>query len=297
MIDLGRQLAGAGASLGDSAGRRLPQEAESLDVDGGACALPEESLERLRLLVTTVEAQIIPRLVIAHRTPSSDGTVLPSAPPTPRHDEVDRCTHMLLDPAAGSVADFAEDLVNRGVPLDAIYMDIFGPSARRLGEMWERDECSFTDVTIALGRLQQALRRFAPHFRPDGVDREPWRRALFAAAPGEQHTLGLSMIVQYFLRAGWDTSLLPNAGEQDLSRLVHQENVALVGFSMSDERHAPMLKSLIGRVRASSRNNTLRIMVGGFAFSARPGLDVEVGADGTATDPAAAVKIAQHMLM
>jgi len=297
MIDLGRQLAGAGASLGDSAGRRLPHETANLDTDAAGCALPEESLERLRLLVTTVEAQIIPRLVIAHRTPAADGTAVAVPPPTPRDGEVDRCTRMLLDPAAGSVADFAEGLLNRGVPLDTIYMDIFAPSARRLGEMWERDECSFTDVTIALGRLQQALRRFAPRFRPESIDGEPWRRALFAAAPGEQHTLGLSMIVQYFLRAGWDTSLLPNAGEQDLSRLVHQENVALVGFSMSDERHAPMLKGLIGRVRASSRNTSLRIMVGGVAFSTRPGLEAEVGADGTATDPAAAVKIAQHMLM
>jgi methanogenic corrinoid protein MtbC1 len=298
MIDLGRQLAGAGAPLGDAAGRRTPHEAREIETDPpDGCTIPEESLERLRLLVSTVESQIIPRLVIAHRPPALDGSQPGEAPAVARHGEVDRCTHMLLDPAAGSVADFAEGLVARGVPLDTIYMDIFAPSARRLGEMWERDECSFTDVTIALGRLQQALRRFAPHFRPESLSGEPWRRALFAAAPGEQHTLGLSMVVQFFLRAGWDTSLLPNAGEQDLTRLVHQENVALVGFSMSDERHAPLLKNLIARVRASSRNTTIRIMVGGYAFSSQPRLQEDVGADGTATDPSLAVKLAQHMLL
>jgi MerR family transcriptional regulator, light-induced transcriptional regulator len=301
MIQTGRQLADAGAQIGDPAGLRLPasDKVPSEDDAGGACAPAEEAcLERLRLLVSTVESQIIPRLVIAHRSPGSCGSVAhESAAVRPRRDEVEQCTRLLLDPYAGSVADFAEGLIARGLPLDAVYLDVFAPSARRLGDLWTRDECSFADVTIALGRLQQALRRFAPHFRPESIDGEPWRRALFAAAPGEQHTLGLSMIVQYFLRAGWDTSLLPNAAEEDLTRLVQQERVALVGISMSDVRHAPVLKALIGRVRGSSRNGELRVIVGGFAFSDRPGLAAEVGADGTATDAQQAVNLAQQLVL
>jgi len=297
-----RQLADAGDRVVESPGLRLrPAGVAPLDVDLGAgCGHPESAnLERLRLLVSTVESQIIPRLVIAHRTP---GAGLASVGPEsglaarPRDDEIDSCTRMLLDPAAGSVADFAEALIGRGVPLDAVYLDVFAPSARRLGDMWTRDECSFTDVTIALGRLQQALRRFAPHFRPECIDGEPWRRALFAAAPGEQHTLGLSMIVQYFLRAGWDTSLLAHAAEEDLTRIVQQESVTLVGFSVSDERHAPPLKSLISRVRAASRNSALRVIVGGVAITQHPELPRELGADGTARDAQQAVNLAQQLV-
>ncbi len=294
MIESGRHLVDAGAQVGEPTGLRFPRcDEAALDADPLA-----PSLERMRLLVTTVEAQIIPRLVIAHRCAGSGhAAVQEAAAQRPRKQEVEACVRLLLDPGAGSPLGFAEELLARGLSLDSIYLEIFAPAARRLGEKWERDECSFTDVTIALGRLQQSLRRFSAHFRPECIEGGPWRQALFAAVPGEQHTFGLSMIVQYFLRAGWDAALIPSPAAEELLRLVQLEPIALVGLSMSREAHAPALKALIGRLRSGSCNPALRLIVGGVAFEGRAGLAAELDADGTAADALDAVNLAQHLVL
>jgi methanogenic corrinoid protein MtbC1 len=301
MIELGRHLVGASAQAGDAKGaRRPPCDEDALVADPpGACDDPlAPGREQLRLLVTTVEAQIIPRLVLAHRGAGGGHAPLAEAPARrTRQEEVDTCMRLLLDPAEGPLLRFAAELVARGLSPDSIYLEVFAPAARGLGEKWERDECSFTDVTVALGRLQQSLRRFAAHFRPESATGEPWRQALFAAVPGEQHTFGLSMIVQYFLRAGWDASMIPSPAADELLKLVRQEPIALIGLSMGRESHAPVLKALIGRLRSGSCNPALRLIVGGVAFVGQPGLAAELGADGTAGDALDAVNLAQQLVL
>jgi len=299
MIDSGRHRIDAGGSTGESPGLHgTPYDGIPMDGKPHDECKPrlDSSLERMRLLVSTVEAQIIPRLVIAHRTASGAPVAQDGSGLKPRHEEVEACVKLLLDPGAGPIVAYAEGLIARGVTLDSVYLDIFAPAARRLGDMWDRDECTFTDVTIALGRLQQTLRRFSAHFRPEMTDCAPWRQALFAAAPGEQHTFGLTMIVQYFLRAGWDASMLPTPASEDIVRIVQQEPISLVGLSMSIKSHLPAVKSLITRIRATSRNSDLRILVGGVAFSEQTGLDREIGADGTANDALQAVNLAEQLV-
>jgi methanogenic corrinoid protein MtbC1 len=300
MIESGRQLAESWAPIGDAATLRCPPagEGRAEAANGSDCGQIDEScLNRLRLLVSTVESQIIPRLVMAHRTEPVATSANGDDSPASYEEDVRACVSLLMEPSAGTLTVFAEGLLGRGVSLDALYLQVFAPAARQLGEMWTRDECTFTDVTIALGRLQQSLRRFAAHFRPECIDGEPWRRALFAAAPGEQHTFGLSMVVQYFIRAGWDATLLPGDSAHDLARLVQSERVALIGFSMACESHAPAVKALISRLRSTSRNSALRIVVGGVAFSQFPGLAADVGADGTAHDAQQAVNLAQQLVL
>jgi len=252
--------------------------------------------QELHALVRTVEAQIIPRLVLAHRDehgrPIDFGGMMHAS-----EEDLEQCVRLLIDSGVESICAFAEGVHARGIALESVYLEVFAPAARRLGELWESDDCSFTDVTIALGRLQQVLRRFGSRFRGDGFVGEPWRRALFAAAPGEQHTFGLSMVVQFFLRAGWDASLLPAPAGEELVQLVQRDRVALVGLTMSCESRAPALKALISRLRRLSGNPELRVIVGGNPFNDRPALAAEVGADATAIDAHRAVDIAQQLIL
>lgn len=302
MVDGARQLADAsvpGGQNGDPAALCCGPATEAVpDYETRPGQAVDPCLARLRLLVSAVEAQIIPRLVLAHRPGEGGGAasgLLQRGATQP--EDVEHCARLLLAPGGDALVDFAERLRARGVSLDTIYLDVFAAAARRLGDLWSNDECSFTDVTIALGRLQRVLRHFAAHFRPEAGDWDPWRRALFAPGPGEQHTFGLSMVVQFFLRAGWDATLMPFRAEDELFKLVRQDPIALVGLSLSCEERAPALKSLIGRLRLVSRNVGVKIVVGGFAFANRPDLEREVGADGTATDGAQAVSLAQRLLL
>ena len=292
MIEAVRQLAAEGAASVPARGSCEPSN------EGSAGRTDDPCLTRLRLLLTTVESQIIPRLVLAHRMPAANADAAAAPATRAGNDEVEICLRLALGSGVDALTEFAERLVGRGVPIDSVYVDVFAAVARRLGEQWTLDQCSFTDVTIALGRLQQVLRRLSVHFRPVGAPAAAAsvRRALFGAAPGEQHTFGLTMIVQCFLRAGWDAALLPSPADEDMAAQVRGEHVALVGLTLSSELRVEALKRQIARLRATSRNPNLCILVGGHAFASRSGLESEVGADGTSTDGNHAVELARQLV-
>ena len=50
--------------------------------------------------------------------------------------------------------EYVAFLRERGVSVESLYLDLFGPIARRLGEMWEDDACDFSTVTVALGEMR-----------------------------------------------------------------------------------------------------------------------------------------------
>ena len=79
---------------------------------------------------------------------------------------------------------YLEEAIKKGVPVEAIFEDLLAPAARRLGEMWDADDCDFLSVTTAAHRLQIAVRRLALA-RSYGC--EGSARGLFLPAPGETH--------------------------------------------------------------------------------------------------------------
>ena len=78
------------------------------------------------------------------------------------------------------------------MPLELLFLRLLAPAARRLGELWEGDLCTFTDVTIGLSHLQQVLRELSPVFEEeletrlsDAVRRlAPGGIVTFTRAPG-----------------------------------------------------------------------------------------------------------------
>lgn len=95
-----------------------------------------------------------------------------------------------------------------GVDLDVIYLGYVAGAARHLGEMWDRDEISFIDVTLACGKLYRVIRGLR-HVIAPGIlaDRDEWP-AMFALVPGETHTLGIEIATDIFRREGWDVDMM-----------------------------------------------------------------------------------------
>lgn len=99
-----------------------------------------------------IEGEIIPQLLVAHRmrpgrvAPSGGGGVI-----TP--EDVARFCPLPLTLQADELLVHVEEYLARGVGIDAIFVDLLAPAARRLGVLWEEDLCDFLDVTIGLWRL------------------------------------------------------------------------------------------------------------------------------------------------
>jgi methanogenic corrinoid protein MtbC1 len=239
-----------------------------------------------------IEGEIIPRLLASHRVRR-----LPAAPVAaaaadvePAADVVEEFTRILLDNDAHAADAFVEAMLAQQIPLETICLDLMSCSARRLGDLWAADRCHFTDVTLAVGRLQGLLRHFGDD---DGPGMGLGRRALLVSAPGEQHSFGALMVAEFLRHAGWDVSGEIGSSAGRVVASVRDEWFAVVGFSLSSEQHVGSLASLIRAIRRASRNHGVVVLVGGSVFLEHPRFVTVVGADATATDARQAVAQAE----
>ncbi len=245
---------------------------------------------RYAKLSNIVAQHVLPQLVALH------GQQPPAAPPTviKRTAEIAELVRILLGPESDEAADYLLRLKDGGVSLDDLHAELLEPAARLLGDLWNEDKADFIDVTIGVSRLQRLVHVFEGLGQVPDYDEK--RRVLLAAAPGEQHSLG-STIVQKFLRAGgwhvWSCAS-PDTGEP--AEIVSREWFAVVGFSLGSDVHLASLKDAITLVRERSLNRRVGVMIGGSAVTRDPGLVARVGADGTAANGPAAVLLAKKLL-
>jgi methanogenic corrinoid protein MtbC1 len=183
-----------------------------------------------------------------------------------------------------------------GMTVEALYLELFAPAARLLGEMWSDDLCDFSTVTVALGRLQRLLRELSPAFGSEVEYPANGRRALFAQPAGEQHSFGLSMVAEFFRREGWDVFGVVGGAADDPASQVRAEWADVVGLSIGSERRLDWLRHCIDAVRASSRNPAVVVMVGGPVFTLHPEWVAGVGADATARDAREAPRVASRLI-
>lgn len=261
-----------------------------------ALGIPQPSLqERLARIVRTIEADIIPRLVRAHR-PAPVELPPVAAPPSVDAALITPFVRDVLADNDTAWQQTVDRLSALGVPIDALYLDLLTPAARELGRMWEDDEVLFSDVTVAVGRLQRVMRRLSPAFGREVHHPADGRRALLLPAPGEQHTFGLAMVAEFFRRGGWDVVCDLDARTVDPVALVRAEWFDVIGISVGGEGRIDWLKSGIAAVRHASRNRAIGVMVGGPIFVADPTRASAVGADATAPDGRQAPLVAERLL-
>lgn len=275
------------------------QEMQSLSAGGGHAAWASLASQRpavedrVSRLVDAIERDIIPRLVRAHAqtTEAANKPVV-----APGAAEVAAFTAAVMARDDGAIQAQMAALRERGVSVESLYVDLLAPAARHLGELWDDDRCHFADVTVGLGRLQQIMRGLSAAF---GTDIDPpagGRRALLMPAPGDQHTFGLSMVAEFFARAGWEVVGVMDPMSASLQDRVKNEWFDLVGISAGSTSRVDDMVACIAAVRRHSHNRAIAVIVGGPLFVVHPELVEQMGADGVATDGRQAPLLAERLL-
>lgn len=249
-----RALTGAAETTGDDAGPF-----------GLAHRLPEPALE-------TLAREVLSRMA---RGPQSH-----TAPPLPKCAGVLPLCHSLISPDPSAAEAIVRKLQAAGAGLEQIYLHKLAPAARQLGTWWDENEASFAEVTIGISRiyaLMRALRDAEPAPLGGGA-----RRAIFAAVPGETHTLGVTMAADLFRREGWDVDLKIGLDHEALLASIAATGLTLIGLSTASERNFSELARLVLALRVSLPR--CHILVSGRITEATPDLLSRLGIDAVADD-------------
>ena len=279
--------------------------------DDAAAGAPEERVTaRLpgdRALASVIEGDVIPRLVRAHRPedPLLGAAGVPrsvqrddrAARPTPGASRAGRRVRRDAMNGAGPNPDMAADLEDlflcllrgdpggaltlverrraRGESAEALCADLLGPAGHLLETRWAADACGLAELTLGMGHLLEVLRDL-DHIDAQGTG---WqgvnRRILLAAAPGERHAFGVSMLAVLFQRAGWDVvdTVLAESSATLAGRLTEEAEsapVAVVGLWAGALARLGELPAALSAVRNTATRRP-RIILAGPAAAAWPG--------------------------
>ncbi|MEO0992066.1 MAG: cobalamin-dependent protein, partial [Pseudomonadota bacterium] len=173
-------------------------------------------------------------------------------------------------------------LYSAGWPMQDIYLQRFSPAARLLGDRWSKDELSFVSVTLATGRIVSLMRTLR-HYWPTPPD--SLRTVLMGAVPGEDHTLGITMVADSLRQHGWRVEVLSGL---DHDTFLERADVPcdVIALSASTRSRLGSLGGLIVALRLE--HPQLPIVVGGRLSRQEHGLLDRCGADAVLDDMAEA---------
>ncbi|MDP4003793.1 B12-binding domain-containing protein [Methylobacterium sp. NEAU K] len=242
-------------------------------------------------LARLVEAEILPRLMLAHRPPGRRAR----SDRAPSRQEIAAFSALLLAPGPIDLDAEVAALRDGGLPLPRLLLDLLAPAARHLGVLWEEDDCDFLAVTEALGRLQAVSRRLCAQLEDESVPANG-RSVLLLPCPGESHHFGLSIVASFFREAGWDVTTAIPGPALDPMELLQAEWFDVVGLSLSCDVFLSALSGTVSAVRRASCNPEIRVIVGGPYFARYGGEAGIVGADACAPDGCLAPATAEALL-
>ena len=246
-----------------------------------------------RSMRSVLESHVIPRLVQAHHVGAVPATGRDTRSLEPEVAGFARCCAVGDRQAAAAVI---ERLREAGIGQEHIFVDLIAPAARRLGEQWEEDEVSFTDVTIGLVLMHEVIHSMGYEYLDGPQHAGGVRRVMLASAPGSQHVLGLSIVSEFFRSAGWQVVLEVSQSSQELCHAVQNEWFDLVGLSVALDAQLEELPALVARLKGASRNPGTPVLLGGPVFSVRDCAPEAFGAQAICLDARDSVVLAQSLL-
>lgn len=236
-------------------------------------------------LARAIEERIVPQLVRARSAGRARSI---------SRDEVNSLSRMLLADDGDAVARFLRGLEAEGHSAETLMLDLLAPAARQLGKLWENDDCSFAEVTLAMIRMHGAIGSLISGFKRTEDATLRRRRILLASAQGEQHVFGLRIVAEFFRAAGWEVDVLVGASSAAVVRAAAGEWYDVFGMSIGTRAHGAEMSALVSRIRRRSKNRAIFVVAGGPIIHADPTIADGLNADGVAVDARDALRIANE---
>lgn len=188
---------------------------------------------------------------------------------TLREDLIERFSWAIIDPEFGRFDAMKPDL-RRARISPTLFADRYIPEiARRLGRGWEDDTMSFAQVTMGASRLQAILREIGADWVADqgAVATSSAERStvLMIVPQGEQHTLGVFVLIGQLRRRGVSVCLRIGPTDDDIRELMGDRSFDGAMISVATPDNLARCERLLKTIKDVTTGR-LQVAIGGAAL-------------------------------
>ncbi len=182
---------------------------------------------------------------------------------------------LILRSDTRGVIQYAQELVDSGMPLEDLYVNLIQEAMYEIGELWHQNEITVDKEHYATSVSQMVLSRYYEEI----FGRPRIGKTLLSCCVGsELHEMGARMLSDLFEYHGWDSVYLGAAVPVPaLLHAVQEHEPDLLALSVTMTPHLVQCVDMVDAVRA--RFPDLKIAVGGRAFATGPDLWRKINAD------------------
>lgn len=200
----------------------------------------------------------------------------------------------LLGGRQGSALQLFNQCLDRGEDLVDVELHVMQPALYAVGEKWQANEISVAKEHMATAIAQSVMTAGLLRAIPSALTEQ---RVLLACVEGNNHALGLRMVSDAFLLAGWDVQYLgANVPTRALVQQAVEWQPNLVGLSVSFPQQLPVVKQVIAQLAGSFDHRHPPVIIGGLAINRFTRLADMVGADAFSLNARTALETAQQVI-
>lgn len=178
-------------------------------------------------------------------------------------NEIDEYLESLFAKDARKAVYSVQQWMEKGIPLNDIYVEILAECMRRIGELWHTAKISVDTEHYCTSITQMAMAQLYPVL----FSKERKNKTLLCACPGtELHEMGARMVADLFENDGWDSIYLGAAvPESAMLSAIRENKPDLVALSVTMPQHLLACRSMVDAIKREFPD--LCVAVGGHAFA------------------------------
>ena len=258
----------------------------------GARGIPAHSLEEnLAQLEKHLSAMLAPETRDAVLTFLARGReacleVEPDSDAQPSGDRLGLTRQVFLGAILGAqrqaAVNIVEEALRAGHSHVDLYVNVFTPALRRVGELWELNRISVAQEHIATSITQYAIAVIYPQLAPSAVHRGSM---VVTGVSGELHQVGANLVADAMEASGWTVRFLgTNLPPASVLSVVEESSANVLCVSTTIVANLPAVVELVQVVRDKLSERAPKILLGGAAYRVATRFAGEIGAAAAFTD-------------
>lgn len=158
-------------------------------------------------------------------------------------------------------SEIVKDLLDEGVDLKEIYVELFQKALYRIGKLWDKNEITIPEEHMATQIIEALLSKFSP-----AVSADSNLKVVVTCIDKEFHDIGAKMVANIFELNGWKTFYLgASVPLRELTKFINNSDPQIIALSWSLYLNLARFLEIIDTL--TKLFPTKKIIVGGQALA------------------------------